>query len=122
MDSDACSLEQGKQLVCQYRSGHFAIAHNLEQGKQLACQYRSRHFAAVSNRGNNKSVSIGTDILLLGGSDFWSGIAQVPWLLLLPVRTFFTMEGGKSEFANFTLPDLNAFLEACSQNVSGNKQ
>ena len=45
-----------------------------------------------------------------------------PWLLLLPVRTFFTMEGGDSEFANFTLPALKAFLESRSQNVSGNKQ
>ena len=42
--------------------------------------------------------------------------------LSLPVRTFFTMEGGDSEFANFTLPTLKAFLEARSQNVSGNKQ
>ena len=32
------------------------------------------------------------------------------------------MEGGDSEFANFTLPILKAFLEARSQNVSGNKQ
>ena len=32
------------------------------------------------------------------------------------------MEGGDSEFANFTLPTLKAFLEARSQNVSGNKQ
>ena len=38
------------------------------------------------------------------------------------VCTYFTMEGGDSEFANFTLPTLKAFLEACSQNVSGNKQ
>ena len=43
-------------------------------------------------------------------------------VLLLPVRTFFTMEGGDSEFANFTLPTLKAFLEAHSQNVSGNNQ
>jgi len=41
---------------------------------------------------------------------------------LLPVRTFFTMEGGDSEFANFTLPALKAFFEARSHNVSGNKQ
>ena len=32
------------------------------------------------------------------------------------------MEGGDSEFANFTLPTLKAFLEARSHNVSGNKQ
>ena len=32
------------------------------------------------------------------------------------------MEGGNSEFANFTLPTLKAFLEARSHNVSGNKQ
>ena len=43
-------------------------------------------------------------------------------LLLLLVHTFFTMEGGDSEFANFTLPTLKAFLEARSQNVSGKKQ
>ena len=35
--------------------------------------------------------------------------------------TFFTMEGGDNESAYFTLPTLKAFLEACSQNVSGNK-
>ena len=27
-----------------------------------------------------------------------------------------------SEFANFTVPTLKAFLKACSQSVSGNKQ
>ena len=32
------------------------------------------------------------------------------------------MEGGDSEFANITLPTLKTFLEARSQNVSGNKQ
>ena len=32
------------------------------------------------------------------------------------------MEGDDSEFANFTLPSLKAFLDVCSQNVSGNKQ
>ena len=30
----------------------------------------------------------------------------------------FTLKGGDSEFANFTLPTLKAFLEARSQNVS----
>ena len=35
---------------------------------------------------------------------------------------FFTMEGGDSECANFTLPTLKAYLEARSHNVSGNKQ
>ena len=44
------------------------------------------------------------------------------WLLLLPVRTFLTMEGSDSEFANFILPTLKAFFEARSHNVSGNKQ
>jgi len=43
-------------------------------------------------------------------------------MLLLPVRTFFTMEDGDSKFANFTLPTLKAFFEAHSHNVSGNKQ
>ena len=44
-----------------------------------------------------------------------------PLAALLPVRTFFTMEGGDSEFANFTLPTSKTFLEARNQNVSGNK-
>ena len=35
---------------------------------------------------------------------------------------FLHNESGDSEFANFTLPTLYAFLEARSQNVSGNKQ
>ena len=30
--------------------------------------------------------------------------ASLKQLLLLPVRTFFKMEGGDSEFAKFTLP------------------
>ena len=47
---------------------------------------------------------------------------RFPWPLLLPVRTFFTIEGGDSEFANFTLPTVKAFLEARSHNVYGNKQ
>ena len=46
----------------------------------------------------------------------------VTWGLLPPEHTFFTMEGGDNEFANFTLPTLKVFLEARSQNVSGNKQ
>ena len=32
------------------------------------------------------------------------------------------MEGGDSEFANFSLPTLKALLEARSHNVSGNEQ
>ena len=66
---------------------------------------------------------------LLGGSggvvnslDFYPGVAYVPLLFLLPVRTFFTMEGGDNKFAKFTLPPLKAFLKARSQNVPGNKQ
>ena len=35
---------------------------------------------------------------------------------------FLRMEGGDSEFANFTLPTVKAFFEARSHNVSGNKQ
>ena len=45
-----------------------------------------------------------------------------PLAAFISVRTFFTMKGGDSEFANFTLPALKTFLEARSQNVSGNKQ
>ena len=33
-----------------------------------------------------------------------------------------TLKGGDNEFENFTLQTLKAFLEARSQNVSGNKQ
>ena len=33
-----------------------------------------------------------------------------------------SMEGGDREFQNFTVPTLKTFLEARSQNVSGNKQ
>ena len=46
------------------------------------------------------------------------------WHRLSPLAafTFFTVKDGDSQFANFTLPTLKAFLEACSQNVSGNKQ
>jgi len=40
-----------------------------------------------------------------------------PLAVLLPVRTFFTMEGSDSEFANFILPTLKAFFEARSHNV-----
>ena len=36
--------------------------------------------------------------------------------------SFFTMEGGDSEFANFTLPTLKAFLMARRHNLSGDKQ
>ena len=35
---------------------------------------------------------------------------------------FLHIEGGDSEFGNFTLPTLKAFFEVRSQNVSGNKQ
>ena len=35
---------------------------------------------------------------------------------------FFHNGRDDSEFANLTLPTLKTFLEACSQNVSGNKQ
>ena len=35
---------------------------------------------------------------------------------------YFLHKGGDSEFANFTLPTLKAFLEARSNNVSGNNQ
>ena len=42
-----------------------------------------------------------------------------PLAAFTSVRTFFTMEGGDSEFANFTLPTLKAFLGARSQKVSG---
>ena len=52
----------------------------------------------------------------------------VTWLclsplgFLLPVCTFFTIEGGDSEFTKFTGLTLNAFLKARSQSVSGDQQ
>ena len=60
---------------------------------------------------------------LLGGSGgVVNSLDFCPASLLLPVHTFFAMEGGDSEFANFTLPTLKKFLETRRQNVSGNKQ
>ena len=53
------------------------------------------------------------------------------WRRLSPLAAFtsgvyflhnMTMEGDDSEFVNFTLPTLKAFLEAFSHNVSGSKQ
>ena len=38
------------------------------------------------------------------------------------LNTQSSSDGGDSEFANFTLPTLKAFLEAHSHNVSGSKQ
>ena len=40
----------------------------------------------------------------------------------LPVRIVFTMEGGDSQFAKFTVLSLKAYLKALSQTVSGSKQ
>ena len=54
--------------------------------------------------------------------DFYPASTSVPWLILLPVRTFFTMEGGDNKFAKFTVPTLKGFLKVPIQNVSGNKQ
>ena len=45
-----------------------------------------------------------------------------PLALLLPVLTFCTMEGGDSDLAKLTVPNLKALFKARSQNVSGNKQ
>ena len=42
-----------------------------------------------------------------------------PLAAFTSMRAFFTMEGGDSEFASFTLPTLKAFLEACSHNGGG---
>ena len=53
---------------------------------------------------------------------FYPASLYVPWPLLLPVRTFFKMEGGDSEFTKFTLLTLKTFFKAHSQNFSGNKQ
>ena len=38
------------------------------------------------------------------------------------LNTQSSSDGGDSEFANFTLPTLKAFFEACRHNMSGNKQ
>ena len=66
--------------------------------------------------------SIGRFRRLVNSLDFCPASRKSFFLFLLPVRTFFTMEGSDSEFAKFTLPTLKAFLDARSQNVSGNKQ
>ena len=60
--------------------------------------------------------------LLVDGFVLGDSGGVVNSLLLLLVHTFFTMEGGDREFANFTLPTLKAFLEASGHNLSGNKQ
>ena len=74
------------------------------------------------------SLISGEVLILLGGS---GGVvnsldvcpASLKSLGCFYFRCFyFTMEGGDSEFANFTLPTLKTFLEARSHNVSGNKQ
>ena len=62
---------------------------------------------------------------VLNSLDFCPASLKVPWLHLLPVRTFFTMASESvcefyTAIYNFTI--LKTFLEARSQNVSGNKQ
>ena len=44
------------------------------------------------------------------------------WKLMKNTDFRALVEGGDSEFANFTLPTLKAFLQAHSHNVSGNKK
>ena len=44
------------------------------------------------------------------------------FLIIYLFSLSFTMEGGDSQFAKFTVPALKAFLEARNQSVSGNKQ
>ena len=68
-------------------------------------------------------------MILLGGSgrvvnslDFCPASLKSLGCFLLPVRTFFTMEGGDNKFAKFTVPALKAFFKVRSENVSGNKQ
>ena len=70
-----------------------------------------------TKKKNTKKSQDTKQISVLGNS----GGVVVHWLLLLLVRTFFIMEGGDSELANFMLPILKAFFEAHSHNVSGNK-
>ena len=101
----------------------------------IVCPYRlAIDFKQVTHGNESKArhggMSISRqDYWLLGDSggvvnslDFCPASLKSLGCFLLPVGTFFTMEGGDSEFANFTLPTLKAFLEARSHNVSGNKQ
>ena len=68
--------------------------------------------------------------ILLGGSGGVVNSLDFCPASLKSLGCFFTsgayflhaMQGDDSEFANFTLPTLKTFLEARSQNVSGNKQ
>ena len=86
------------------------IAHGLHWNDTACTIYFIHPNAAITHVGDSGGV--------VNSLEF----CQAFWLLLLPVRTFFTMEGGDSEYANFTLPTLKAFFEARSHNVSGNKQ
>ena len=78
-------------------------------------------YSAATDPDTETLISIGPCIAISAvpnGTKVINYYYQVPWLLVLPVRTFFTMEGGDCEFANFTLPTLKAFFEARSHNVS----
>ena len=83
-----------------------------------------RHSAAsyaVSMRVETILGGSGRVVTMLAPLTFdWHRLS--PLAAFTSVHTFFTMEGSDSEFANFTLPTLKAFLEARSQNVSVNKQ
>ena len=72
----------------------------------------------------DKSSVLGGSGGVVNSLDFCPALLTSLGCFYFRVRTFFTMtmEGGDSEFANFTLPTLKTFLEARSQNVSGNKQ
>ena len=74
-------------------------------------------------------------VYVMGGSGGVVNSLTFAWHRLSPLAAFtssgtgsvyflhnVTMEGGNSEFVNFTLPTLKTFLEARSQNVFGNKQ
>ena len=75
----------------------------------------------------NTRKRVGEAVLLGGSGGVVNSLDFCPALLMslgcFYFRwTFFTMEGGDSEFENFILPTLKTFLEARSQNVSGNNQ
>ena len=83
----------------------------------------------MQNVGTQENTShAGRDGYILGDSDGVVNSLDFCQASLKSLGCFyfrcvlFAMEGGDSEFADSTLPTLKIFLEARSQNVSGNKQ
>ena len=121
--------------VFQYRShtletrvaAWLYLAVRVIHGQGRHCLWRIASLSTPQGKGTVHSVWSSS---LLGGSggvvnslDFCpASLKSLGCFYFRCVYTFFTMEGGDSEFSNFTLPTLKTFLEARSQNVSVIKQ